>query len=159
MKRILFILALVTLLFMSCGSEYDILSYQENEIVAECQVNEKFDLEIKKTGGCVQICVISPENLGGTVFEISKESSFVIKDELKIPLDNESIDGIYALSQIFSLSEEAITTATNGGVITFDTGSGVYTVTYGENNLPHHIEISGDSFSYFVEIKSIKFIK
>ena len=159
MKRILFILALVTLLFMSCGSEYDILSYQENEIVAECQVNEKFDLEIKKAGGCVRISVISPEKLKGTVFEISKESSFVIKEELKIPLENESIDGIYALSQIFSLSEEAITTATSEGVISFDTDHGLYTVTYGENNLPYQIEISGDSFSYFVEVKSIKFIK
>ncbi len=155
MKRILFILALVTLLFMSCGNEYDILSYQENEIVAECQVNEKFDLEIKKAGGCVRICVISPENLGGTVFEIRKEGSFVIKDELKIPLDNESICGIYALSQIFSLNEEAITTATSEGVISFDTDHGLYTVTYGENNLPELITISGDVFEYSVKINAI----
>ena len=155
MKRILFILALVALLFMSCGNEYDILSYQEKEITAECKVNEKFDLEIKKTGGCVRICVLSPENLGGTVFEISKESSFVIKDELKIPLDNENIRGIYALSQIFSLSEEAITTATQNGVISFDTDHGLYTVTYGENNLPELITISGDDFEYSVKINAI----
>lgn len=155
MKRILFILALVALLFVSCGNEYDILSYQENEITAECQVNEKFDLEIKKAGGCVRICVISPENLGGTVFEISKESSFVIKDEMKIPLDNENIRGIYALSQIFSLSEEAITTATSEGVITFDTDHVLYTVTYGENNLPELITISGDVFEYSVKINAI----
>ena len=155
MKRILFILALVALLFMSCGNEYDILSYQENEIAAECQVNEKFDLEIKKAGGCVRICVISPENLGGTVFEITEKSSFVVKNELKIPLNNDDICGIYALSQIFSLSEEAITTATSEGVITVDTDHGLYTVTYGENNLPELITISGDVFEYSVKINAI----
>ena len=159
MKRILLILVLLALFLASCGSEYDILSYQEKEITAECIVNEKFDLEIKKVGGSVRISVISPEKLKGTVFEITEKSSFVVKNELKIPLNNDDICGIYALSQIFSLSEEAITTATQNGVISFDTDHGLYTVTYGENNLPYQIEISGDSFSYFVEVKSIKFIK
>ena len=103
----------------------------------------------------MRISVISPEKLKGTVFEISKESSFVIKDELKIPLNNDDICGIYALSQIFSLSEEAITTATQSGVISFDTDHGLYTVTYGENNLPEHIEIHDSSFSYSIDVKAI----
>ena len=156
MKKIILAFVLSLLLFCSCKNEYNILSYQENDIEAECIVNEKFDLEIKKTGKSVNISVLSPKSLVGVKFEISENSSFVIKDEIKIPLKNEDISGIYALSRIFSLNEEAITTASYEGVISFDTEYGIYSVSYGKNNLPQHIEISAADFDYSVEIVAIK---
>ena len=156
MKKIILAFILSLLLFCSCKNEYNILSYQENDIEAECVVNEKFNLEIKKTGKSVSISVLSPKSLAGVKFEIGENSSFVIKDEIKIPLKNEDISGIYALSRIFSLNEEAITTASYEGVISFDTEYGIYSVSYGKNNLPKSITVYGNGFSYSVVIKGIK---
>ena len=156
MKKIILAFILSLLLFCSCKNEYNILSYQENDIEAQCIVNEKFNLEIKKSGKSVNISVLSPKSLAGVKFEIGENSSFVIKDEIKIPLKNEDISGIYALSRIFSLNEEAITTASYDGVISFDTEYGIYSVSYGKNNLPQHIEISAADFDYSVEIVAIK---
>ena len=141
---------------VSCGNEYDILSYQENDIIARCYVNEKYDLEIKKTGECVRICIFSPDFLCGITFEFSDTSSFAIKDDVVIPIDKKDLNGIYALSQMFSLSECTLTTVTENGVISFKTDLGVYTVSYGENNLPKSITILGDGFDYTVEITGIE---
>ena len=102
------------------------------------------------------MAVNSPDNIAGVSFEIKGNEAYVIKDEIKIPIGVSEIKGIYSLVNMFSLNEESITTATGNGVITFDTEHGIYTVTYGENNLPQHMEIDGDGFAYSVEIVTIR---
>ena len=155
MKKLIF--AVLILVFLcSCKQDYNILSYQDNDIIASCTVNGKYDLTVSKMQDKVSIEVLKPENMKGITFEFENESSYAIKDEMKIPINNENIKGIYALSRIFSLDENGISTVGTNNVITFNCNDAIYTVTYGENELPTHIEVSGESFEYSVDIKSIR---
>ena len=60
-----------------------------------------------------------------------------------------------AITSIFDLSESAITTATEGGVISFNMDSLTYTVTYNSLELPSNVTIEGDGLSIDIEILSI----
>lgn len=155
MKKLIFA-TLILVFLCSCKQDYNILSYQENDIVAYCTVNNKFDLTVSKAQDKITVEILKPENLGGITFEFEKENSYAIKDEMKIPINNENIKGIYALSRIFSLDENGISTVGTNNVITFDCNDAIYTVTYGENNLPLHMEIRGNTFEYSVDLKSIR---
>ena len=104
----------------------------------------------------VSIEVLKPESMRGITFEFENECSFAIKDEMKIPINKENVKGIYALSRIFSLDENGISTVGTNNVITFNCNDAIYTVTYGKNELPTHIEVSGETFEYSVDLKSIR---
>ena len=158
MKKLFCLLIIVGgFLLCACHNEYNVLSYQEKNIIANCTVNDKYNIEITKNESGRKLTVLAPENLCGITFEIGETTSFAIKDNMKIPLNNQHIGGIFALSSIFSLNEGNLATVTENNVLTFDDTSTVYTVTYGENNLPLHIEISGDGYAYSVNVNSIKF--
>ena len=157
MKKLIF--ALLILVFLcSCEQNYDILSYQKKDIVANCTVNEKYEILITKKSELTSLEVLSPENMKGITFEFKKDISYAIKDDIKIPLNDENISGIYALSNVFSLEENAISTVSTNNVVSFDFDNASYTVTYGENNLPLRIDISGDGYEYKVYVNSIEFL-
>lgn len=158
MKRLICLLFIINVILLcACRNEYNILSYQEKNITANCTVNDKYNIEITKNESGRKLTVLEPENLCGIAFEIGENTSYAIKDSMKIPLNNQHISGIFALSSIFSLKEGNLATVTENNILTFKDTYTVYTVTYGENNLPLHIEISGDKFRYSVNVNSIKF--
>ncbi len=158
MKKL--ILIFVFCIFLcSCKQEYNILSYQENDIVANCTVNGKYNVNIIKCSEFLCLEVLSPDNLDGIKFELKGNEAYAIKDEIKIPIRRDSLKGICALLNSFSLSESAITTVSTDNIISFDTDYGIYTVTYGENNLPQRIAINGDTYEYSIIVNSIKFTK
>lgn len=155
MKKLILILALC-IFFCSCHQEYNILTYQEGNIEANLTINDKYTVNLTKTNDFLQLYVLSPSYLEGICFEISNDKSYAIKDEIKIPLDKNKLKGICAILNCFSLSEETITTVSTDNVISFDTDYGLYTVTYGENNLPQIIAIAGQDYQYSIIVNTIR---
>lgn len=155
MKKLLLTSFMLILFLCSCHQEYNILSYQENDIIANCTVNDKFNVNITKNNELLKLDILSPANLCGVCFEIVNDNAYAIKDEIKIPLNKDSLRGICALLNCFSLSEEAITTVSQNNVIKFDTDYGLYTITYGENNLPQYVMIVSDTYEYSIVVNSI----
>jgi hypothetical protein len=159
MKR-LFPLLLIFLIFtVSCGTKYDILSYQEKSIRANCKINNKYEAVITKDEEHSSLKIISPKELFGTSFHLYKNEAYIEKDELKIPVNKDILKGISALVSCFSLNEAALTTVENqnkSSIVTFNSSNATYIVTYGQNKLPCHFEITGDTFSYSIEVSSIE---
>lgn len=155
-KKLFLIPFLLILCLCSCKQEYNILDYQNNNIEANCTVNDKYNINITKNEGALRLEVLSPKNLEGVQFEIRGNEACAIKDEIKIPIKADSLKGICALLNCFSLSEEAITTVSVDNVISFDTDYGLYTITYGENNLPQKIAIASDNYEYSIIVNTIK---
>ena len=78
--------------------------------------------------------------------------------ELEIPLENESVRGIFALSNIFSLSEECLTTATSeggGAYMELSTDYGTYRLTLGKNELPSAVQIYSTEYRYDITVDAI----
>lgn len=159
MKRLFLILLFWGVLYLvSCQESYDILDYQSRDIVAVCRVNEKYTVEIAKTEGFCKITVQEPKNMNGLSFEVGDRVYAIAKDT-KIEMDRESLGGICALAEVFSQSEECMTSAKEegqGSVLTFQTDKCVYKITIGENSLPQRAYIVSDSFEYNVEFTSIE---
>ncbi len=156
MKKLILIFPLLVLFFASCKQEYDILSYQANDLEAHCTVNENYEVIISKNSSSLSLHVLSPDSLNGVSFEITDNTACILKDDMKIDVKKDSLAGICAILNSFSLREEAITTVNQNNVISFDTDYGIYTVTYGENNLPYLISITGEAYEYQIKVNSIK---
>ena len=159
MKRLLAII-LLTLLLCACHkNDYGILDYQDKSIEAECIVNEKYKINIKKEKDLCTLKVIEPSEAQGISFEITENEAVAMSGDTKIQISKEHLKGVCALSSIFSQDEEFLTGASkNGGesVLTFETDNSVYVITLGENSMPKRVKINGYGFSYDVEICSIK---
>jgi hypothetical protein len=154
MRRLAFIL-LAFLLFVSCAPREDALSYQNGDILAECKINGKYNANIIKKEGFRALELTSGSVLGiSFVCDNGVWHAFI--DEVSIQIDNDSLGGIVAITSIFDLSESAITTATEGEVISFDMDSLTYTVTYNSLELPSNVTIEGDGLSIDIEILTIK---
>ena len=156
MKKILLLILIFIIFLFSCHREYGILSYQQNDVEAICTVNEKYTVKIVKSDDLKRMEVLFPDTLEGVFFEMQGENIYVIKEETKIPMSRDSLKGICALLNCFSLKEDFIINLSEEGVASFDTENGIYTVTYGKNSLPQHIKISGDNYEYSVLIDTVK---
>lgn len=156
MKKLILISLLLVFLFASCKQEYDILSYQENTIEANCTVNDKYRIIITKNAERSSLRVLEPESMEGICFEVENGNAYAIKDEMRISVSKKSLEGICAILNSFSLDEESITTVKQNNVISFDTEYGLYSVTYGENNLPYHFSIISDTYEYEITVNSLK---
>ncbi|MBQ2809835.1 MAG: hypothetical protein IJF11_02970 [Clostridia bacterium] len=157
MKR-LFPLIAILMLLCACTPSYDILSYQDSYIRAECQINDEFLVTITKDGGIRELVVTKPEELCGIAFRGEGEAWVMELNEVEIPTSASSLDGICALCSIFDLSESAITTAkdeSGDGIVSFDMERGLYVVTYNKMALPERVKITSADFSYDVRILSI----
>lgn len=159
MKRLFLILLFFgCFLMLSCQAEYGILGYQEKDIVAECTVNGKYKVEIQKTQNMCKVTVLEPQSVKGVSFEIG-ESVYAIYGDTRIETEKDSLQGICALSQIFSQSEDCLTTATKegmGSVLTFQKDTCVYKITMGKNSLPKHVSILSENFEYQIDVLSIE---
>ena len=102
MKKLLLILVFCVF-FCSCQQKYDILSYQENDILANCTVNEKYNVNIVKKDGALRLDVLSPDTLKGISFEIRGDKAYAIKDA-------DTRFSIQSISKVFAL---AMTLPTN----------------------------------------------
>ena len=158
MKRLFFILFFFCIILTSCQGKYGILDYQNKDILAVCTVNGKYKVEIAKTKELCKITVQEPENIKGISFEIG-ERTYTVYGDNKIESSKESLDGICALADIFSQSEECLTTAKEegqGSVLTFQKEECTYKLTIGKNSLPKYVHILSNSFEYNVEILTIE---
>ena len=157
MKRFLPVLLLAFFLLCACNEKKDFLAYQQKNPTIECVVNEKFELVISKSK-IITIEVKKPSEIGALYFEFGQSDGYVINGDLKIPLSRESACGLYALSCVLSLENESVVSVVDQGknsIVTFENDLGTYTVTYGKNLLPSHIEIHSDKFDYDIVVKGI----
>lgn len=157
MKRFLPVLLLAFFLLCACNEKKDFLAYQQKNPTIECVVNEKFELLISKSE-IVTIEVKKPSEISALYFEFGQSDGYVINGDLKIPLGRESACGLYALSCVLSLENESIVSVVDQGknsIVTFENDLGTYSVTYGKNLLPNHIEIHSDKFDYDIVVKGI----
>ncbi len=159
MKRLFLVLLFFGVLCLfSCQGEYGILDYQNKDITAECKINGKYTVEIAKRSESCTITVLKPEGAKGITFTVG-EGVELSTGDLSFQVEREQVQGICALAQIFSQSEECLTTAAQKGeesVLTFQDGGRVYQITMGENSLPQSVHIVSESFEYDVEILSIE---
>ena len=159
MKKLIFVFALLILILTGCDNrKYNILNYQDKSIVAKCTVNEKYSLTVEKENSTYRIKIDEPKKLRGVEFEIGDEYALVKTDTVKIEIDKSKIKGICALSQMFSLSESALTSTTEKGqesTLTFENTLGCYTVTVGKNSMPKHITIFSPAYSYEITVDEI----
>lgn len=157
MKRFLPVLLLAFFLLCACNEKKDFLAYQQKNPTIECVVNEKFELLISKSE-IITIEVKKPSEISALYFEFGQSDGYVINGDLKIPLGRESACGLYALSCVLSLENESIVSVVDqekNSIVTFENDHGTYTVTYGKNLLPSHIEIHSDKFDYDIVVKGI----
>ena len=159
MKKLFLVPLLFVLCLLSCKKEYNILEYQNNNIEASCTVNEGYNINIIKSNDLKRLEVCSPDTLKGILFEIRGDKAYAIKNEMEIPLSPDSLKGICALLNCFSLLENDIINVSENNVITYKNSYGLYTITYGENSLPQQISIIGDTYEYNITVNGIKLIK
>ena len=153
MKRLA--LSLLVLLFLaSCAPKGDMLSYQNGDVVAECLINGKYSANIIKKED-FRALELTSDTLNGISFSCDGGVWSASIDEVSIPIEKSSLVGVSAITSIFDLSESAITTATEGGVVSFDMAPLTYTVTYNSLDLPSNITVEGNGLSIELEIISI----
>ena len=159
MKRLFLILILFgTLLLCGCRQEHAILDYQNKDISAECVINGKYRAVILKNNKACTVEIIEPKEAQGISFEIG-EKAYAVTGNTKIEIDKSHIKGICALSEIFSQSEECMTSAAEqgkGSVLTFQKEECTYQITLGENSIPKRVKIISEAFEYDVEICAIE---
>lgn len=161
MKRLVFILLpiLILSLFSCQEQKYDILSYQEKEIEADCTLNDEYKIKVTKKDGVSTVSFAEPHSLSYFSFTLKNGEITAKASDLEIPLNNERYQGAYALLSMFSLSDECLVYAgTNGEteVFEFSSDTGEYKLTMGEAGVPKTIEIFGDCFSFDIVIDAIK---
>ena len=146
------------LCFFSCHRDYDLLDYQNRNLVARCRINEKYTVEIDKTeSGCI-LTVAEPENVSGITFTVG-EKLFVSYDGTEIEMAKDDLAGICALAGIFYQSEDGLVSATQkgeGSELTFQSDGCVYQITLGKSSLPKKVYVASQGFRYEVEILSIE---
>lgn len=159
MKRI-FLIVLLALIFVSCGSKYEPLAYQEGDVSALCRVNGEYDIKIEKREGERVLSISEPSALSSVSFIINNEECVAISDGTKIPLERDKMTGIVALCSIFDLDMECLSSSSiddNGdSTLCFVKDEIAYLVSYGQDNLPKHIQISAPSFTHEVEILELQ---
>ena len=161
MKRALALLLFILCFFLaSCGeNKYGILPFEGKCVYARCEINGKFTVTVEKnhTGCCLK--VISPSEISGLEFHFSEEGDYIISDSMKIPADRNSLSGIYAISSLFNIEEDAMTSAVSEdgcGSITFTSSFSEYLLIFDKKGYLTDAEITGDGFSYNVKILSMK---
>ena len=159
-KRLLLLpFCILLLLLCSCHSQgYGILKYQDKKISAECTLNGEYKITIKKEGEVREICFLEPPSLKYISFEIKGDIVIGRAGELEIPFDEGNVRGICALSNIFSLNEECLSTAAaqdEGACLEFETEYGTYKLTLGKNELPSAVQILSSDYRYDISIDSI----
>lgn len=161
MKKIIALLFSLFLIFVAgCEKrEYGILDYQKKNIEAECLINEKYRVILKKEEEKITLTVKEPKEIADISFETSENGVLAKSAETKIQLEKGKMRGIEALLGIFSQSEECMKKADKSGqssILTFENESCIYVITVGENSLPKKVKITSEEFEYDVDIYAIK---
>lgn len=157
MKKALILLPLILLSLSSCiNQSYGILPYQQKNIEAEITVNNEFKIRLIKKEN-ITLEIIEPKELDTMSFIIEENGVLAKNNNVEILLEKKSLDGIYALSQIFSLNESYLTSMEDSQ-LTFEQNETHYKLTLGKNDLPDKIIISSNSFYYEISIDGIEIL-
>ena len=147
---IFFMLFVFSLSLCACHNQkYDILSYQEKEIYAECTLNGEYKIKIVKKKEATCVGFLPPSSLSNIEFVITENSVLGKSGELEIPLEKSNASGIYAIGMVFSLCEGDLSCAKGQGkesYMEFTNEHGIYKLLLGENNLPKSVEIVSSAF-------------
>lgn len=151
--------AILLVIFPSCGQEYGILEYQNGNIFAVCEVNGEYTVNIIKEGNARRLEVVSPSEMAGVSF-VFDEKCRIIYDGLELEMQRSELLGISTLCSIFDLNEGMISAVSDDeyNTVSFNSDTICYTVTYNSVSLPERVVISGD-FEYDIIIKSISLDK
>jgi hypothetical protein len=145
-----FMLFVFGLSLCACHNQkYDILSYQEKEIYAECTLNGEYKIKISKQNSTTCVGFLAPSSLSSIEFIITENGVVGKSGELEIPLEKATASGICAVSMVFSLSEGDLTCVKSQGkesYMEFSNEYGTYKLLLGENSLPKSVEIVSSAF-------------
>ena len=144
-------------LFSSCSDRYGILDYQNGDIVAVCEINGKYTVNIIKEGNVRTLQTLSPSEVAGVSFVFDPECT-VTYDGLELKLSRDEVKGVAALCSVFDLDEGMIGAigGTETDTVSFNSDTICYTVTYNSLSLPERIMISGD-FDFDIRVLSIEY--
>ena len=161
MKRFVLLLVLLCLLpVCAChGQRYGILSYQENEIYAECLLNGEYKIAITKKEGEKTVSFLEPAALSTVSFTEKNGEFFGRAGVVEMNFDEGNLEGVSAILSMFSLDEANLVSATGKGesaCMEFSSTLGNYKITLGKNDLPRHIEILSDSYEFDIVIEAIR---
>lgn len=160
MKRLATVF-LISIMLVSCAPRYDILSYQNGNIEAECEINGKYTVNIIKKEAFRSVQIISPNELSNISFEFDGSDWTARCDDISIPIEKEYLPGIRAISSVFDLEEGWITTASDEdgvGIVDFCSDGLSYLVSYNAQSLPEKIKITGNDFNFDINVVSIKYV-
>ena len=160
MKKLAILLGLFCLLFLpAChGQRYGILSYQENDIYAECLLNGEYKIALTHTESEKTVAFLEPSSLSSISFSLKDDEIIGQVGDLCVPFENANLDGISAILSVFSLDESSLgsVTGTNDATcMEFTSSLGTYKVTLGRNDLPKRIEILSESYEFDIVIEAI----
>lgn len=154
-----FMLFVFGLSLCACHNQkYDILSYQEKEIYAECTLNGEYKIKISKQNSTTCVGFLAPSSLSSIEFIITENGITGKSGELEIPLEKATASGICAVGMVFSLSEGDLTCAKSQGkesYMEFSNEYGTYKLLLGENNLPKSVEIVSSAFLLDINFDAI----
>lgn len=161
MKRsICVFLVLICLTLSSCTeSEYKILPFEDKTVRAECTVNDSFDVIIYKDKDSCSLEVIAPSELYGLKFLFSDSGSYAASGELKIPVSRDDLNGIYALSSLFNISEDMMVSASSKdgrGYVGFSRDDAEYTFIFDNDGFIEGAVISSDQYEYKIRIRAME---
>ncbi len=161
MKRLAILITILCLLpICAChGQRYGILSYQENDIYAECLLNGEYKIALNQTKTEKSVSFLEPTSLSSISFSLKDGEIIGQAGEIKVPFDSEDLDGISAILSIFSLDEDnlgSVTSTNEATCMEFISSLGTYKVTLGKNELPKRIEILSEEYEFDIIIEAIK---
>ena len=161
MKKFAFLLGLFCLLSLcAChGQRYGVLSYQENDIYAECLLNGEYKIALTQTESEKTVTFLEPSSLSSITFSLKDEKIIGQVGEINVPFESANLDGISAILSVFSLDEANLGSVTGTNEATcmeFTSSLGTYKVTLGKNELPKRIEILSEEYEFDIVIEAIR---
>ena len=164
MKKIMVILMLLAIIVTACGCQnnhYGIVPFENKNVMMECNINDKFDVIIKKENDTLSLEVVKPSEIEGLAFVFSKEESYALSGEMQIPISKESYKGIFAIVSILNIKEEMSLSATSSGgngIVEFLCDTGKYTFIYDNDGYLVGATVISDNYRYNIVINGLKIL-
>ena len=164
MKRIIGILMLITIITSACGCQsnhYGIVPFENKNVMMECNVNDKFDVIIKKENDTLSLEAVKPSEIKGLTFVFGKTESYAVSSETKIPIAKESYKGIFAIASILNIKEEmslSVTSSGGNGIVEFLCDTGKYTLIYDNDGYLVGATVISEDYRYDIVINGLKIL-
>lgn len=155
---------LLAIIVTACGCQnnhYGIVPFENKNVMMECNINDKFDVIIKKENDTLSLEVVKPFKIEGLVFVFSKKESYALSGEMQIPISKESYKGIFAIVSILNIKEEMSLSATSSGgngIVEFLCDTGKYTFIYDNDGYLVGATVISEDYRYDIVINGLKIL-